>query len=270
MTGLLKNVEKDNKVITSPFIEKRKLDLKSSKNKQDLIQTYISKMELDKHPETVPQILEEMNLMKFYQQLQNHPDYSTVKVLADNRILNFYEGATRGSIASREVKIGLVVCLMASTVFADRDNLIFPNAAKNPCILYPRMKCSLLSFNMGSMSSADIVICEKIITYLSKSAVPTQTGMMVDKLGTYILNAFRMWVLSDDQELLKFVLLGRNRLDHLKENIAQKLPVRIDVPRGISNVPTLIDLSNFDTVWSKTKNMLRNGAAKIKQINTYM
>lgn len=80
--------------------------------KLDEIDTAIKAMELDKHPEYFETILEEQGLLSFWKQIVEHESFDVIKPIAVNRVLNFFEGATKTGLShGRQRQASLCVLL---------------------------------------------------------------------------------------------------------------------------------------------------------------
>ena len=232
----------------------------------DEIDTAIKAMELDKHPEYFEKILEEQGLLSFWKQIVEHEAFDVIKPIAVNRVLNFFEGATKTGLSHGETKTGLIVCIVTSALVNDRDNVGFDNATAPIACFYPYMKCDLSMFTFAGITSEQVAEAERLVSYFAKSTAPTGVGAKADRLGTYLVNAMRMWILSDDQEVLGLMALGSDRFQDLKPKTRSCYQVRQQLGMGNIYVYRTNTLLEFDTPWSRGKNMLRNGAQRLKNL----
>lgn len=243
----------------SPFIE---VPLKIKPVESDPVQELITAGDLDQHPEYRDQLLKEMGLTKFWDYLMNSEDHSTVVPLATNRILNFYEGATKGGLSASMVKTGLITLIMLSTVVADRDNAEMPYAAGPLGILHPRIKCTLpAGSEIGVNDNMALLSAEKAVTYISKVTKPDPNKVGADRLGTYVLNALRMWVVSSDDEVLDFMGRSGERMRYMKTKARNSFMVRSSLLSGAASLYNRAFLLDFTTPWATGKSVRRNAAA---------
>lgn len=234
--------------------------------KLDEIDTAIKAMELDKHPEYFETILEEQGLLSFWKQIVEHESFDVIKPIAVNRVLNFFEGATKTGLSHGETKTGIIVCIVTSALVNDRDNVGFDNATAAIACFYPYMKCDLSMFTFTGVKPEEIAEAERLVSYFAKSSAPTPVAAKADRLGTYLINSMRMWILSDDQEVLGLMALGSDRFQNLKDKTRSCYQVRQQLGIGNIYVYRTNTLLEFDTPWSRGKNMVRNGAQRLKNL----
>lgn len=248
---------------TSPALAPALLPMKKE---HDPIQDLIKAGDLDQNPQFVDQILKEMGLTKFWDFLMYSETHSVVRPLAVNRILNFYEGATRGGLSPSVIKTGLISAIMLSTVVSDRHNADMPYAQGPLGVMHPRVKCNLQGLDIGNIDNMIVLSAEKAVTYIAKVTRPDQNKVGVDRLGAYLLNAMRMWILSDDEELLDFMAKGGSRMQHMKESARNSSMIRQQLGNGDIGNYTTLALTDFTTPWSSGKSVSRNSARRISAL----
>lgn len=226
----------------------------------DIVQDYIKANVLDKQTDVFDQLLKEQNLTSLWEFLNHSEHHSPVIPLAKNRLLNFYEGATRGGLNRSDLKAGMIVCLMASTVLSDRDNISMEQATGPLGILYPYIKVNLRMPATASIDNLILLTAEKALGYLVRVSKPDGVKMNLDRLGTYLIDALRMWLISEDDDILAFMAKAGERMKYMKPHARNNFAVRQQLGAGDITAYRQEHLCDFVTPWAKGKCMMRNAA----------
>lgn len=232
----------------------------------DVIDVHIKNRDLDNHPECLKAILKELDLSKFWKQLTTTPEvYNVFTPLAVNRMLNFFEGATVSGMGRNDIRIGMVVSALTSTFICMEQGI---NPKINPLVYSPCFmslnQLDLSSFDLSKMSE---VAKDEVLYFISQfnSGEIAQARIKNrSSVGTYLVNSMKMWLVSDDTQVLKIMAKDTNR--HLFINGSADPMTYVYIGAADVSAFKYDKLMAFSTPWATGKIMMRNVNKRYLQI----
>lgn len=237
----------------------------------DHIDEYIREMVLHKHPEVIDQLMNEMDLHKFWKKINDDADkYCVVKPLAVDRILNFYEGAVRGGMSINDTRVGVVVGVIISTYFNINPRSYISGANQALVSLCPTNVDVVSEFEdeLKVIGEERMAAIKESVKAFSRGTDNARKIFKSTSLGEYMTNAYRMWVLSDDKFIKAFMMTGGHRTDMLVDKAPWLAGFHYNHPSDLNTYKS-VELTTFTTPWARAKAMRNNIPARIREIRGY-
>lgn len=216
----------------------------------------LKEKQLQNHPEYFEEVLQDLNLVKFWERLNATDRYHVVTALAHERILNFFEAGVGMGMSVKTMRTGGVILALSSTIGLMRGHRRNPEMSTNLAGPMPSLM-GASSFWLHKLLdiSFDDDQCA-VIDSLTRSLArrrPTKATLGSDLLGRTMLDAMKFWPLSHNEELKQFMKSQQSRAE-----IVQKWPNCDQVFRLVVSIdeqapPRYTEFQTYQTPWGKTK-----------------
>lgn len=232
-------------------------------SKQDKIDKLIAIRELDRHPQVLKTILSEYGLTSFWKQINSDDRHAVITPLAVNRMLNFYEGAAP-MLSYKEIQQGLLISALSAAPVCDRDNMSIPTANTFLPCFYIIGSVDLSKYKIRNLSDE---AKSEVICILNRFARRPISDRAIDGVAllTYLKDAWKMWVCSDDERLLDFMGRAKTRSLELPAHGLRTNTLASVIGRyEASTAADRHELTLFNTSWGRTKSIRYNNPARVK------
>lgn len=240
-------------VLETPAIQDEVMEIHYPSG-MDPISKAITDKSLQEHPEYLEDIMANLHLKKFWNQLNMSHNHHVFKFLAEDRMLNFYEAACSGCFDFNDIRIGMIVSAMTATLNTDSEIKNLPTKYSHiPCFQHPKT-VDLSSFDLKSMEPEHIEQAENLIRTFARKTPVIKRVDPENRLKVFLIDAFMMWTVSKNQTLIKFLTNEFMRINHIPEEIQERLGISNEIGCGtMIGYKPAIDLTIFHTVWGRAK-----------------
>ena len=233
------------------------------------IQEAIKSRTLFRNPELFPTVLDILKLKDFWKSLTGNTDkYVVFQQLAIERMLNFYEASLCSDMTHGMARQGLVICALLSTAVVDKKYR-YTSMIHSPWgVLTARGVCDLSDFKLLGLNPVDKEEIEKLVKIFA-AGKPTSQKMNCSMVGEYASNICRMWILSDNPDVLSFMTQREFRLAVFSGDQPGIESLRAAVQYTHFSNYDYVDLSIFSVPWARNKGVMFNtpGAyARLKKL----
>ncbi len=246
---------------------------KVTKRKDDIIDSLISGMQLHNHSEHFITLLEESGLVKFWKLLVSSDRYAVFEELAIDRALNFYEAATYAGAEFKQIRIGLVALIMTTAIDLEDQRAHYPHTSHHLPMFSPLRGHKLDHFadTLKVMDRDDVKAAEAVIRTLSRGVCDNTVKTLsryISIVDKHIVDVLKMWILSDNQVVRKYLALGGDRKEYF--NHKRKIPRTISGMLGFGHMSEYAAVTNSFmtplTSWARIKMFKCNSPVIVNQL----
>lgn len=256
----------DMTFMTAPEADKALIKEQLNRRK-DEIDALIKANKLHTRKDMLGQILEELALHKFWKQLNERSGFHVFTFLAEDRMLNFYEAATSASFNIKDTRIGMITAALSACTRTDIELKRNPSAlGPMPCFMNS-VHADIPSFDIKCLDEYELLEVKDLLTSLYRR--PTESSRMTDgnRLKIYLMDAFRMWIITQDKTLKDFMTDGTARSRFIPVQVNDSMQAAYELGRGrVSNYKALVELTCFNTVWGRAKSFNYNARSIVSSM----
>lgn len=231
------------------------------------IDGYIQEMTTQNHPEIVPVLMEELSLHRFWKKLNNSHNHKVIDFLAAERMLNFYEAATQSGFDIHSLRIGMIACALTATIYIKPQHKSIPSGMTCSPSFFDPKDLDVEQLEIKQLTPEHIESLMSVLQFFYKRSRKLPKVKGEDSVKVHMLDAMRMWTISENADLRAFMAGRFSRVNLLTPE--QKMLTGIICQLGYGDISAYkyaVDLTCFNTRWARTKSFKYNIAAKVKEI----